>query len=93
MKTRVQYDREAGYHRHPADFSDSRAELPGAGGNAVFEDKTDSVESYSPCGDEDTPEVETCVAAEDVEDPNGKLNCHPEWNGSEDGDERPEHNQ
>ena len=47
------------------------------------------MEGNTPGRDEYTPEVETSVAVEDVKYPDSKLNCHPERNGSEDGDQGP----
>ena len=47
------------------------------------------MESHAPGGDENAPEVEASVAAEDVKDPDGELDCHPERNGSEYGNQRP----
>jgi hypothetical protein len=48
------------------------------------------MESHAPCGDENAPEVEAGVATEDVEDPDGELDCHPEGYGCEDSNQGPE---
>jgi hypothetical protein len=47
------------------------------------------MESHSPCGDENAPEVEASIATEDVEDPDGEFDCHPKRHGSEDGNQGP----
>ena len=89
METRVQHDGEARHHGHPANFRDCCTELPRAGGDAIFQDETDCMESHSPCGDENAPEVEASIATENVEDPDGEFDRHPERNGSEDGNQGP----
>jgi len=89
MKARVQDNGETRDHRNPSDLSYGGTEFPGAGRNAILEDEADRMEGYAPCGDQDAPEVKTSVATEDVENPDGELNCHPERYCSENCYQRP----
>ena len=47
------------------------------------------MESHTPDCNQDAPEVKADVPAKDAEDPDSKLNSHPEWKGSEYCNERP----